>query len=284
MKQLGLALHNYHDTFMRFPPGGVTHRSNEPGTNCIMGGSAPADARAPWTVLVLPYMEEAALYNQFDLSAPFQGMFPNDTPTSPNQPLQWEPNQHYQCPSDPNNSKMLPNSNYYGVQGGGATFTHEGEGNGTYIPSCRCCKSSSGPQRMLYYNGMFFNNSRTEMRDLIDGSTNTFMLGETRYHHLNREPGTGGMSWASGFRTNGNSSLPGPVAAAVLPINGADKNASLVHTADERTVMFGSYHTGGCHFFMADASVHFISENIDIGIYRSLGIINDGLPAGGFQP
>ncbi|MFW5693499.1 MAG: H-X9-DG-CTERM domain-containing protein [Thermoguttaceae bacterium] len=43
----------------------------------------------------------------------------------------------------------------------------------------------------------------------------------------------------------------------------------------------GSHHPGGCNFAMGDGSVHFLSENMDIHAYRSLGIRNDGLPLGG---
>src|SRR5690606_40577402 len=52
MKQLGLALHNYHDTHMAFPPGGIT---NANATNCNpTNGGEPANVGAPWTVMILP--------------------------------------------------------------------------------------------------------------------------------------------------------------------------------------------------------------------------------------
>lgn len=279
LKQIGLALHNYLDTHQKFPPGGVTRRNNNPASNCIIGGTKSVDSFAPWSVLILPFLEQAPLYNQFNMESPYVGVT-NDAISSSNLALQSDPNKNFECPSDPNNSRGQPNSNYYAVSGGGSVVSGT---SGAYQSGCSCCKSSSGPQRMLYYNGMFFNNSKTSMRDLVDGTTNTFMLGETRYHPLVRAAGTSGLSWASSFRTSGLTSLQGAAAAAVLPINGSDRNAGIDHTFDQYSVMFGSYHVGGCHFLLADGSVHFLSENIDIGVYRSLGIINDGLPIGGFS-
>ena len=57
LKQLGLALHNYHDTFNTFPPGGIT-----PG-NCCGTPSA-----ATWTIFILPFIEETALQNQYNFN------------------------------------------------------------------------------------------------------------------------------------------------------------------------------------------------------------------------
>src|SRR5262249_32917461 len=57
LKQIGLALHNYHDTESTFPPGGITNGF------CCGTQSGPT-----WTIWLLPYIEQAALYKQYDFS------------------------------------------------------------------------------------------------------------------------------------------------------------------------------------------------------------------------
>lgn len=91
LKQIGLALHNYHDVFQSFPPA-VVFRAAEGGAAAgnplgtvdpVNGGgftcfpqaptSSSAFNGAPWTVLVLPYLEQSNLYNQFDTAQAFFG-------------------------------------------------------------------------------------------------------------------------------------------------------------------------------------------------------------------
>ena len=191
------------------------------------------------------------------------------------------PNAKYQCPSDPNSQSSRNNTNYFGIQGGGVT-------------SSRQCQSSD-VGRAFWTNGILFLNSSTRLGDITDGTTSTFMVGETRYQLL-----SGGrtdahwLGWASAYRGGGSSVTCTTAATTEIPINGCNCHGNSHDTTfgSSGTIppqgqglsmrAFGSFHQGGCHFLLADASTQFVSENIDINVYMQLGIRNDGLPIGGF--
>jgi len=153
MKQIGLALHNYHDSFLVFPPSltydGLADGNTFGGTtNTCAPCGQPATynlctyQRAPWTVLVLPYMEQTALYNQFNQTAQFGGRM-----------------DYAQTVCD----QSLSNLNNYSMQFGnqyitGATTLYSGNSpvafrcpsnphvnSDKYINSYNCCTGGGGP-------------------------------------------------------------------------------------------------------------------------------------------
>ncbi|MCA9115649.1 MAG: DUF1559 domain-containing protein, partial [Planctomycetaceae bacterium] len=142
----------------------------------------------------------------------------------------------------------------------------------------------------FYNNGVLYANSQTRMRDLTDGSSNTFMLGETKY--MVTKDGTTStfyLGWSSSIRLGSGSTMPHPVtmAAAREQINSRTVTGGTAPSSgnDSRTSysrLFGSFHEGGCHMLLADGSTHFLSENMDLSTYQQLGIRNDSLPVGGF--
>src|SRR6187401_2953762 len=74
IKQIALACHNYESAFVTLPPGGiVNYRSGVAVTETNFCTVGDANTFAPWTVLILPYVEEGNLYNQFDFSKTFTG-------------------------------------------------------------------------------------------------------------------------------------------------------------------------------------------------------------------
>ena len=72
-------------------------------------------------------------------------------------------------------------------------------------------------------------------------------------------------------------------AAARYQINSDPSNPKSADTLNIQSNLFGSRHVGGCHFVMADGSVQFISENINLASYQTLAIKDDGFPQGGLQ-
>lgn len=272
MKQLGLALHNYATLHGKLPAG---YYSNHPtnGSNwCSNGGT---NHGAPWTVMILPFLEEQARYDEFDYKKTFTSTseLPGAGSASSQNHLVWlRPNNKYQCPSDPNSKANVNNINYFGVQGGGD------------VTNANCYHNS----RTFFLTGMLYHNSAIGFEDVRDGTTNTWMLGETRYvptkpHRPNNNTYGG---WASSGRLDG---APNPYtqAGAVLGINslpgsGGDAiSGGAIDFYFQMSKLFGSFHQGGCHFAMGDASVRFVGENIDLTLYRQAANRSDGVPLGG---
>ena len=290
LKQLGLGMFNYESAHGILPPGGIVTESGiRSGTvHCPM--YRPAAAQGPgWAILILPYIEQMTRYEQFDFSQPFADNYygaDSDDPTYRNLVVQFTPNQAFQCPSDPNSTTEICNSNYFACGGGG----NESES---------ACYPPGDPDRKYFENGVIYPNSKTKFRDIRDGTSHTYMAGETKYCCLlaggiaqyGFDPGYW-WSWASaagGHSTSDWPTYPG-IAAAIDPINNpaiifTDPNAnfsefdpSLWHSFAVAARTFGSKHPGGCHMMMADASVHFVDENIDLYVHQDRGDRHDGFP------
>ena len=266
LKQLGLALHNHHDAKLVFPAGARNTTTKSLTSTDWCTTDSNDKAREPWTVAILPYIEQGNLYSQFNLNAQFTSSSNVPGPAQNNDLFKLN-NRAYQCPSDPN---AKPNNNYtsyFGVQGGGPD-------------GLKSCAGASG-QRLFYLNGILHFNSQNTFGDISDGTTNTFLVGETKYC-LSPTGRTDGIhtGWASGSKTDSNGS-PYILAAARDQINSVVKHGGDSDTLNVMTKLFGSFHVGGCHFTMGDGSVQFISDNINLDVYRSLAVRNDGLPLGG---
>jgi prepilin-type N-terminal cleavage/methylation domain-containing protein len=250
LKQIGLALHGYHDSNEKLPPGFV---SSNPGTSgstsfCRSGGVQGA----PWTVLILPFIEQQNLYNQLDFTVPFQAT--SNQMASPNADI-IVPMPIYTCPSDSRFTDNELYNSYFGVQGGGTA------------PQCQNTGCTPSNARAWWTNGMLYAGSRVKLTDAKDGTSNVFLVGESRY---------GGAAWGASAKQDGCAyarNLAGTMEAINLHPNQG------VHD----TRGFSSFHTGGAHFLLSDGSVHFVKESIDLAVYQGLGQRSDGTPIGGFS-
>jgi prepilin-type N-terminal cleavage/methylation domain-containing protein len=277
LHQIGLALHDYHSAYDVFPPGVVT---NKPEV-CPSGGvSGP-----PWTVSILPYMEQAPRFNTFNTTgAPlftggrFFGLWPRDAQTwvpgggSTETAQQLLRNPAYECPSDPNSHEGVANCNYFGVMGGGRSTD-------PWI-------YHTWPTRFGSNMGILYNNSKVRLTDITDGTSNTFMVGENKYQQI-ATVGYGayfGGTWASGYYFGGGGPMYQNMAVTMDAINSSTLNPGRTDITHEvYTHTFGSNHEGGCFFVFADGSVHFVSQNMDLFTFQRLGNRADGYPVGGWQ-
>ncbi len=275
MKQLALALHNYHAAHAQFPPGGVVTWV-KPSTElerCRLTWLSGTKPGAPWTVMTLPFLEDQARYDRYKFEAAFA---PTNWESSlPNYPVQFQPNPKFHCPSDPHARPDVPTTNYYGVQGGGG-------------PADAACSASCCPgKRVFFHNGVFHHNSAISFAHLRDGASNVLLLGETKYcPHPDAKSGSVPFSgWDSALRVygTGDYSFPSGLAATMNAINSSSDDPTEIWTCATSSSTFGSNHTGGAFFALADGSIHFLSESIDLALYRSLGARSDGGPPGGFS-
>jgi len=249
MRQLGLALHNYHDTLNTFPPGYVSAGTSGHQVDAINGFG--------WGAMILPYLEQSNLYNQIQFSSRIH----DGTSTTGNQSLLKTSLGTFLCPSDPSSptwslkDRTTPTTTLAEV----ATSNYPGLFGLREIEDCYSLPS--GVQ--CRSEGLFYQNSRVKIRDITDGTTNTLVIGERQF---NRFPGT----WSG--------AVPQAESAIERILGHADHVPnSNVHHED-----FGSAHVGGCHFTMGDGSVRFISENIDVGTFQRLGTIGGGEVVGEF--
>lgn len=249
LKQIGLALHNYHDVHGRFPPGWI---AVDPTTR--LSSAHEGISGAGWAAFILPQMEQTNLYSQFNpdfaINAPVNVPFMNNILEA------------YRCPSDPQPDRWkisaegspgnvlaeLPIANYVGSFGTGELHGCENSpGTFPVTPSGQCIG-----------NGAFFHNSSVRFRDFTDGTSNTFIVGERRTRPL--------LDWYSTWV----GMVPEGEEAFARILGGADHvpNHPDAHFED-----YSSVHTGGAQFCLGDGSVRFLSENIDEGVFRSLATI-----------
>jgi prepilin-type N-terminal cleavage/methylation domain-containing protein/prepilin-type processing-associated H-X9-DG protein len=291
-KQLGLALHNYHDTVKVFPPGGLW------AMDVPWAGGTPDDTRRGGVLVhILPFIEQAPLYDKLDFTRSHVSFSPGwrahiyEQNVNGNQRARAVVIPSYVCPSDDNRPPTNANTgnaraNY------GASYGPTGVGQGN--PNCQCPNTYNSfrpfPSSGSNTGGAGGHNDQNpagpftrrgnrfccRMSDVPDGLSNTIFMGETRpqcsAHNRN--------SWA---HSNNGQGLFG----TLIPINydSCDKindgsgTDCWRHCNWVTEFGFKSRHPGGAQFVLGDGSVRFVSETIDHFVYNRLGGRDDGRPA-----
>ena len=249
LKQIGLGLQNYHDTHSVFPPGYIRFPQS---------GSPPALEYWPefgWATMILPYIDQTNLYNEI---ASNSSNFAVDWNTD-NQALydlSREVINTYICPSDPGD-----NFSDWGVDKTTSGLTGGNPAKSNYCASVDC----------------FNQNTRVSMRDIIDGTSNTLFVGEKTGDSVFYDGlWIGANKW--GAQTNWHTS-EGILGNASGSYGGMDYRINFdgtgsTNASNHQKNTFSSVHEGGAQFVFADGSVHFLSENIDVGLYKALATEN----------
>jgi type II secretory pathway pseudopilin PulG len=291
MKQLGLAIHNYHDSFSVLPPSRLSIAHICPG--CYGGPpsvGAPYNAgparfmnASGWTML-LPYLDQAPLYNRYDHNqAASFSTYPGYTYTTAmmagnadvNVPVIRSRLAAFLCPSDANDVYYPGFDQYYAASatlGAGARTNYDfNVWYGEYVHQMYPLAQNQ--------RSMFGNNLGYRLTDVKDGTSNTVAVSETIRSVWNGQPPTwGSAQWVgTGIdlsRYPINTWVYGPNSPAYLYMREPGRLAEW-GTA-------GSLHVGGATFLMGDGSVRFISENIDSTTRGRLHTMSDGQPIGEF--
>ena len=324
LKQIGLACHNYHDVHGRFPPGVI----NPVCANAGVASSHYKNDTVKNTtalVLLLPYFDQAPLYNRFDLSlatgpanhATGGGAIAGGWPNA-NSALIGEIIPALLCPSDgASGSKLrrdqgaLHHSTI--VTGAGDPNEDEGVGRTNYLmaggsrgwgDSGLWARADTASRTLpngvtgVRDRGVFGFNTSAAIRDILDGTSNVIMFGESTQTQgsdtikgavdINHMSAWAAYTWVSNFVVTHPNSDPNHINNPRYSINGkrdvigATGGTFTVTRASHHGGAASSRHEGGAQFLMSDGAVRFISENLDINVYAYLNYIQDGNVVGEF--
>ena len=310
LKQLGLALHNFHDTFNRFPAGcmpDLNGGQTDPGQGAIAGVQQAWGSS--WKVHILPYIDQAPIYTRWQFLN--NSGYVNGNNMSTTTPLVHGLTiSAYRCPasllpekygSSNNNGAIQMFTTYTGTSG---AATNSGTLNVNPFN-----QFSTGGGGWVSGNGTLFPNSRTNMKDLADGTSNVFIVHEESDHQRDANGAiiTGGFSaitsqgphgWTMGatsdtrippdFQNGGGDNRSFNCATIRYPINqravGGTGNCGTTGACDNTgtNVPMNSTHTGGAHVLMGDGAVRFLSQNMDLLNLFRLASGKDSQPVGDF--
>jgi prepilin-type N-terminal cleavage/methylation domain-containing protein len=257
LKQLGLGLHNYHDTYNTLPPGAIqnfeTNQQNE----------------ATWVSMILPYIDQQTIYMRANFSSCFGC---TSAPGNPSYEITTIAIPMMLCPSDVDVDLVLNafrRGNYVANIGLGPLHS---------------LTTPNDPSRAAM--GPFEMNSKRNFKDFTDGTTNTVIVSE-----LMKVPGAdfrGMMHYPEGSMythdRSPNTGIPDGLRSGYC-ISTARAPCVGTHSAyNDRQVTLSarSQHIGGVHVLLGDGSGRFVSENISLQIWQALGTPDKGEVIGDF--
>ena len=250
LKQLGLALHNYHNSHLTFPPGVIQQ--------------ADLGEQWTWPFHLLPYIDQGPLYNQLNTNHYTGGCTYNGSVMGTQLPA-------LLCPSDTpanNNWTCYALINYLANTGVGIV------------------RKETVPTHNV---GVFYQQSKTRIRDITDGTSVTIGLSEIITVAGTDNDMRGVWCYAEGpfyqHDWTPNTSIPDEIRTdrcdntdPAAPCTGAYTN----HATRAMRMAARSRHEGGVHSLLMDGAVRFISENINLQTWQNLGLYDDNNVVGEF--
>jgi len=274
LHNLALAVLNYESTNNQLPPGaqGLVPAATPSATKpAVMGTS--------WLVLILPQVEQGALYSQYNFSDDYNGTIGNNLTNVGSQRVPI-----YYCPSGAKEVSVNPSelqsntAHYYAIMGPGApnsTGLNYPVGTQASPPTQPSTFSppntlSANPSNfsilgMMPYYETFFGTQKgiVQMTDILDGASNTMMVGELSWS-LPVGAQSHYISWI-----RGNNNGAGAAKNITYPIN----SMTLLNLTNTNDINMGSNHTGGANFAFGDGSVRYLKQNVNLDVYKAMSTI-----------
>jgi len=237
LRQVGLALHNYHEKAGMLPPGwvGVDLASRRHDPQGVNGWG--------WAAQILPEIDQGVLFNRLN--------FQLSVADPANAEARIVGLVLYRCPSDPGPERFtIENS-------AGEALLELARANfvGNFGSRSLAACEEMGVGGICIGDGVLYHNSSIRFDDIDDGTSYTLIAGE---RHSRRE---------AGFYSSWVGVIPGARQRAARILGSADHPPAAVSTHEED---YGSLHSGGAQFLMGDNSVRFISSTIDAGVFGKL--------------
>jgi prepilin-type N-terminal cleavage/methylation domain-containing protein/prepilin-type processing-associated H-X9-DG protein len=235
LKQIGLACHNYHDSYYCLPPGYFATASY-PETTPGWG----------WGAYLLPYLEQDNLYRKINLGQPLQQ----------NALVIETVLKAYLCPSDQPPGEPFPiTDGTFGVIASAAPSSYAAS-----------VGSDSSEADDPTGNGVFYRNSKTRFADISDGLSNTSIIGDRAWSQVK---GTWAGAPNGGItRAGRGNAWPNATASASVLIQAHNNWINSTTDADGGLDDFSSNHPGGANLLFVDGSVHFLRSIITDGPER----------------
>lgn len=251
LKQIGLALHNYHDAHKQFCPG-IVQQAADPdyvpaGNNLISNTESWA-----WGAFLLPYIEQGNLYEQ-------AGVGRGDLLQRYVTTLALTPIATYRCPSD-NGPPVRTNA------AAGFTIRFGQWATSNYKGNCGHANCGIDGSTGVFWRAGFANGGsgsfvqhKIGIRNLSDGTSNTILVGEIAWvRGVWRHQAA---VWAGCVQGQQGNCVDDVLASGRAALN--HQVGTPPGNGDQMAESFSSQHTGGAQFVMGDGSVRFISQNID---------------------
>lgn len=270
MKQIVLALHNYHDTHQQFVPGGLEY-------GWCRNPIAPTVHNLNGLLLLLPYVEQMPLYSQYNMKASAanitygntspstNNMLAGDVIASGNANIVSQRLKIFSCPSD-NGDPWLPVGAYYGIASSGTTA--KGAKTNYDFSALQNYDCNSWQTNQTITRRLFGENSTSGFKDVTDGSSNVVAVAETTYNVYNgRCSAWGYRGWVmTGADVGSSRGINNWTYTTIVP-----KVGRLGSWGEA-----GSLHPGGCMIGMADGAVNFLPDSTSLTIRQRLAQISDG--------